>query len=89
MKCAHLTMSDGQALIVCGAIKVATCYLCGKEATKLCDWHGGQKRTCDRGLCDEHATSPAPNKDLCPPHAKMWAERNARAASAAAVERPQ
>jgi len=38
---------------------------------KLCDFelHGG--RTCDAKLCARHATTVGPERDFCPPHAKI------------------
>ena len=41
----------------------------------LCDWKVPLKRgTCDAAVCVNCSTSPAPNKDLCPTHAKAFAE---------------
>lgn len=50
---------------------------CNAEHQKLCDYPlGGKKagQTCDKKICDAHATSVGHNKDYCPPHAKL-AER--------------
>ena len=55
---------------------------CGRRATLLCDWKVKSERvdTCDKPICDRCTTSPAPDKDLCPAHARdyhAWkAERN-------------
>lgn len=32
----------------------------------LCDGPGSNRRTCDRPLCEAHATQTGPNKHLCP-----------------------
>lgn len=44
-------------------------------ATRLCDWKlKGKKagQTCDRSLCDKCSSQPAPDKDLCGAHARLW-----------------
>lgn len=58
---------------------------CGRPATLLCDWKVtapascsaavGRKNsgTCDAPICASCATSPAPEKDLCPTHAAAFA----------------
>jgi hypothetical protein len=67
---------------VCGRTKRQRCA-CGAPATLLCDWKVQDKRsgTCDRPICAECSTSPAPEKDLCPEHARVFdiwqAERRA------------
>jgi hypothetical protein len=59
---------------------------CGCIATRECDWKIKSSdaapapraaksklgRTCDAPLCDVCTWSPAPDKDLCPAHAKQW-----------------
>ena len=32
----------------------------------------------DKPICDRCTHSPAPDKDLCPAHAKQWQEMKAR-----------
>ena len=44
------------------------CYICDKPSTKLCDAPVEQGRTCDRNICDRHATRVGPNLDVCPAH---------------------
>lgn len=43
--------------------------LCLAPSSFLCDGHHNTNRsgTCDTPLCDRHATSIGPNRDLCPP----------------------
>ena len=43
---------------------------CKNIHTKLCDWPGPHAGTCDRMLCDDHATSVGDDKDYCPAHAR-------------------
>ena len=65
-------LDDGTVAIVCtrGAAKApALCEFCAKIHTKLCDFPVWGK-TCDKRMCDEHATEVGPDKDYCPPHAK-------------------
>lgn len=55
----------------------AHCSVCGREATQRCDWKlKGSKlgQTCDRWLCRTCSFTPAPDKDLCPVHRKMYDE---------------
>lgn len=59
------------------------CATCGRSATALCDWKlAGKKKgkTCDAPICSTCATSPAKGKDLCPPHARLWAKHPANPA---------
>lgn len=49
--------SDGQAMQVCGAIS-------GFE----CDWPVANRRTCDKPLCEAHASAVGPNKHYCQQH---------------------
>ena len=65
----------GQSVgIACGPGPAKTCRFCRSElkrnrkSTKLCDWKTTANSTCDAPMCDEHATSVGPEKDLCPPH---------------------
>lgn len=47
---------------------------CIREHTKLCDFPlKGRKagKTCDKKLCDEHATKVGPDRDCCPAHASL------------------
>lgn len=71
MGCQRVTV-DGVAAIVCGPDRRCRC---GRKADRLCDWKDAGKKsgTCDTPLCAKCATSPAPEKDLCPRHAAEWA----------------
>lgn len=79
MACERVTMPGGATAIVCGRRRRKRC-VCGRPATLLCDWKvlGG---TCDTDLCSRCTTSPAPDKDLCPTHAKALAARSVAGAS--------
>lgn len=71
MACERVTLPGGQAAIVCGTRRRQRCT-CGRPATQLCDWRVPSKRsrTCDKPICRTCAVSPAPEKDLCPAHAR-------------------
>ncbi len=70
MNCQRVILPDGGAAIVCGTRRRQRCK-CGRPGTLLCDWKVPTKQsgTCDAPICDRCATSPAPDKDLCPKHA--------------------
>lgn len=53
--CAPITL-DGR-VVPCAAI-----------SGYACDWEVGPGQTCDRPLCDEHATQIGRNLHLCPEH---------------------
>jgi hypothetical protein len=46
---------------------------CDRPGVRQCDYPVPARRsgTCDRYLCAAHAVSRGPNRDLCPPHAKL------------------
>jgi hypothetical protein len=69
MTCDRVTLPGGGRAIVCGPRRRQRCP-CGRVATLLCDWKIATKKsgTCDAGLCDRCATSPAPDKHLCAAH---------------------
>jgi hypothetical protein len=80
MTCEHVSFPGGSA-IVCSGRRARTRCRCGNKATLLCDWKVTTRRpsgTCDKPICARCATSPAPDKDLCPDHAKAFAEWMAR-----------
>jgi hypothetical protein len=92
VKCTPLTSESGEVIgFVCGRRRAA-CSVpgCRREYEVLCDWKlKGAKagKTCDAKLCGKCTTKPAPDKDLCPAHARAWAEwKAARAARAAAAQ---
>lgn len=84
MACEFVQMPNGARAIVCSSTRRPRCE-CGQPAPLACDWKVADRRsgTCDAPICRECATSPAPEKDLCPEHAaefQLWkARRQARA----------
>lgn len=88
MACEHVTLPGGGTAIICGSKRHFQKCRCGNRATLLCDWKipGADEPslvkvsgTCDAPLCPRCTSSPAPEKDLCPKHAAMWAKmREAR-----------
>lgn len=81
MTCDRVSMPGGGTAIVCGPTKRCKC---GRRATLACDWKVPTKRsgTCDAPICAGCTTSPAPDKDLCPDHAKalvLWQARRREA----------
>ena len=48
---------------------VHPCCACGAMAELLCDAPVGDGKTCDRYLCEEHATTIGEDVHLCPYHA--------------------
>lgn len=85
MPCRTIHDDDGRSVgIACGPGHAKTCRFCRKESKrsrksmKLCDWQTTSTSTCDAPMCDEHATSVGPDKDLCPPHNARWKHINAK-----------
>lgn len=77
MTCHHVKVGGFPAIICTGSrTKIRTCH-CGELATALCDWKMPGGGTCDAPLCEAHAHQPAEGKDLCPRHAKAWAQHPA------------
>jgi hypothetical protein len=62
-------------MIVCssGRKRPATCFWCDKVSTKLCDHEIVKGRTCDKPMCDHHATRVGQNLDTCPFHTRVEA----------------
>lgn len=87
MPCRRLVVEGQVVGFVCGpAPKPKPCAYCGKLSGRLCDWPGvrrGRKATCDLPMCADCTFSPAPEKDLCRPHRKLWEEKKAAPAVAA------
>lgn len=73
MVCGYVSIPGGGTAIVCG-IRTRRRCACGRPAPLLCDWKVPAKKsgTCDRPICQRCATSPAPDKDLCPEHATAF-----------------
>lgn len=85
MPCQPFRTPDGATAIICsGRARQRRCVGCGKPAGQLCDWKVPSKRsgTCDAPICVACSHRPAPEKDLCPDHARQWKARLARKAAA-------
>lgn len=76
MACETVHLPGGARAIVCGPRQRQKRCACGKPGTLLCDWkvEGKKSGTCDKPICSGCTTSPAPDKDLCPAHAKAFEE---------------
>lgn len=70
--CIRVKLPGGGTAILTGSFPVESRCHCGKLATRMCDWKVGPTTTCDQPICESCTTSPKPDKDLCPKHAKMW-----------------
>lgn len=83
MACNQVQLPDGSRAIVCGRERRQLCIECGRSATLLCDWKVPEHRsgTCDKPICRSCTTSPAPDKDLCPTHARAFHAWSGRQAS--------
>lgn len=76
MTCTVLETPGGGIAIVCGPRRrQKTCSVpgCGRPSERQCDWKIEGEKTCARHLCATHAKRVGDEKDLCPPHAKVWA----------------
>lgn len=71
MACWLIPTPGGHA-IVCGSGARRKCKTHGRTAQFECDWKTSPGRTCSALLCPSCATSPAPDKHLCPTHANEW-----------------
>lgn len=78
MACRSIPIPGGQ-LIVCGGRRerVTRCKFCGEPTgpTILCDWKlTGPKagQTCDAPMCRRCAAAVGEDRDLCPPHKRLW-----------------
>jgi len=45
---------------------------CSWVSDSLCDYPVGDKKTCNRPLCDDHAYEVAPDIHYCAPHYNQW-----------------
>lgn len=75
----RLDLPGGGVAIVCGRSPSKRCK-CGKVATIQCDYpvvRKGVAGTCDRHCCRSCATNVGPNRDFCPPHARLAEEERA------------
>jgi len=75
MPCVPVSLPDGGSAILCfkrGPRR--KCKVCGRPATKLCDFvvapaHGHlPAKTCNKSLCDACAVHVGPDTDHCPDH---------------------
>ncbi len=77
MSCEPIVGADGRTVrLACTrGRKHAACSVpgCGREHTKLCDYAltNTSSGTCDAKLCDAHASRVGPDRDYCPPHARL------------------
>ena len=75
MTCTPIKLDNGATGFVCPRGKrPIRCTQCGKPGDLLCDWKvkGKASGTCDAPICERCTMSPAPDKDLCPDHAKAF-----------------
>lgn len=77
MTCTPIKFGDGGTGFVCSRPsrkQQKFCKGCGRPADLLCDWKvkGKASGTCDAPICLRCTMSPAPDKDLCPEHAKAF-----------------
>lgn len=74
MTCERVPLPGGGHAIVCGTRQRRKRCACGRPADLLCDWKVPSRRsgTCDKPVCDQCTASPAPDKDLCPDHARAY-----------------
>lgn len=75
MICKRIDLGDGNVAIVCYRGRRIPCSVpgCPNISTKECDHpilRKGVPGTCDMKLCDRHAKSIGPDRDLCPAHEK-------------------
>ena len=77
MACNFVTLPNGGKAIVCTSERRKLCFECGRPADRECDWKVPEHRsgTCDAPICSRCSYVPAPDKDLCPTHAREWQAR--------------
>lgn len=78
MPCKTIVMGDGVTVIACSRGQSRKRCKCGRPADLLCDFPlSGAKsgKTCDMPICRSCATRVGPNRDYCPAHARMTAEK--------------
>ena len=65
----------GQKFFLCGELGPhCSDHRCGDVGTLLCDFPVGNGKTCDKPICESHATEIGPDTHYCPAHAQMWLE---------------
>lgn len=75
MPCKPIRGKDFTAIVCTRGRKPAACQEpgCTRPHTKLCDYpvtRRGGPATCDRKICDAHATGVGPDTDYCTAHAR-------------------
>lgn len=78
MPCHGVSIPGGGSAIICTGRRRAKKCACGNPAALLCDWKRTGGGTCDKPICSQCTTSPAPDKDLCPDHAAAFREWQAK-----------
>ena len=77
MACRPFNLGNGVTGIICtrgGRRSYCSSPGCTNYSEKLCDYpvtRAGVQGTCDAKLCMRHATHVGPDRDYCPPHAKL------------------
>lgn len=82
MPCYPIKVPGGHGYVCTGRERRKSCVQCGRRADRLCDWKLKGKRagkTCSRSVCSSCSVQPAPDKDLCPTHARAWDSHPANA----------
>ena len=79
MACRSIPVPGGIAILCGPRAKAKPCSVpeCRRPGAFLCDHPvtGRKTGTCDAPLCVQHATRTAYEKDLCPAHSKVEANR--------------
>jgi hypothetical protein len=81
MPCDVVEYTPGHVAFVCSRGRqpaARRCVVCKRPASQgplfLCDWplHGTKAgQTCDRPVCQEHASHRDPDLEYCPAHARL------------------
>lgn len=85
MPCYTKKAADGGTLFICGDLG-QHCADCSGFGDYLCDYPVGEGKTCDRPLCDDHASEIAPDIHYCAGHRKMWDDFQATGGVTRALE---
>ena len=69
MPCYAVKLPNGTvALVKMARRKPKACIVCGRPASRLCDFPVAPGKTCDRALCAGCAVQDGPDRDYCPSH---------------------
>jgi hypothetical protein len=77
MTCRTFDLGNGVTGIACTRERRKRCKECGATGDRLCDYPLRGKaagRTCDVRLCSRCAVVVGPDRDYCPPHARLAAK---------------